>query len=144
MTSHGWKDDIIKRKLHDGLKIWILFPCLKNNILRAVLFREILFLLLKIKIMNSRCRIMPFIYHTHICSMKVEIFSKSFLNTRRLTSKYFQLRFRKRLCNFFLLTSTIYFSIYLWFFSCWFLPCKYIYILKKKINIFFTLKHVNL
>ena len=39
----------IKRKLHGGLKICILFSRVKNNILLAVLVHKILFLPLEIK-----------------------------------------------------------------------------------------------
>ena len=47
----GLIDDIIKRKLHHGLKIFIkiLFPCVKDNTLLAGLFREILILALENK-----------------------------------------------------------------------------------------------
>ena len=54
--------NIIKRKLHGGLKIWILFSRGKNNILltREALVRKILFLPLenKIHIFASPCNIL--------------------------------------------------------------------------------------
>ena len=53
---------IIKRTLHGGLKIWILFSRGKNNILLAALVRKILFCHSKIKFISSRHRVISSIY----------------------------------------------------------------------------------
>ena len=53
---------MIKRTLHGGLKIWILFSRGKNNILLAALVRKILFCHSKIKFISSRHRVISSIY----------------------------------------------------------------------------------
>ena len=48
---------IIKRTLHGGLKIWMLFSRGKNNVLLAALVRKILFCHSKIQFISSRHRV---------------------------------------------------------------------------------------
>ena len=53
---------IIKRTLHGGLKIWILFSRGKSNILLAALVRKILFCHSKLKFISSRHRVISSLY----------------------------------------------------------------------------------
>ena len=64
---------IIKRTLHGGLKIWILFSRGKNNIYSlAALVRKILFRHSIIKFISSRHRVISSIYKT--VSLKMQVF----------------------------------------------------------------------
>ena len=59
--------NIIKRKLHGGLKIWILFSSGKNNILltrEALMFVKYCFYHSKIKFISSRRHVISSIYYT--------------------------------------------------------------------------------
>ena len=57
---------IIKRTLHGGLKIWILFSRGKNNILLPALVYKILFCHSKIKFISSCHRVISSIYVAHL------------------------------------------------------------------------------